>query len=153
MRQLLTESVILSLGGGLTGMLFAYWLFKLSQSMAPAGAMPMQLDMTPDLSVGFFTLVAAVVAGLGFGLVPALSAARSEAAPALKEGALGPMRGYRRFGIRNLFVVYQVSGSLMLLLITGYIVRGYQQSYASTRVSTRPTFMSSRLTRPVTAIP
>jgi predicted permease len=53
---------------------------------------------------------------------------RADLPPALKEGAQAPLRGYRRFGLRNLFVTYQVAASLMLLLVTGYMVSGYQHT-------------------------
>ncbi len=65
---------------------------------------------------------------MGFGLAPALAATRADVAPALKEGAITPLRGYRRFGVRNLLVAYQVAASLMLLLITGFIVLGYSRT-------------------------
>ena len=72
-----------------------------------------------------FTLAISVIAGVGFGLAPALATTRTDVAATLKQGALTPLRGYRRFGLRNLLVVYQVAASLTLLLITGYIVFGY----------------------------
>jgi predicted permease len=63
--------------------------------------------------------------GVGFSLVPALQATRAEVATSLKEGAVTQLRGYRRFGMRNLLMVGQVAGSLMLLLITGFLVIGF----------------------------
>jgi predicted permease len=66
-----------------------------------------------------------VIAGVGFGLAPALHITRTDVASMLKQGALTPLRGYRRFGLRNLLVVYQVTASLTLLLITGWFVFGY----------------------------
>jgi predicted permease len=56
--------------------------------------------------------------------VPALRATRGDVTPALKEGSLSRLRGYTRFGLRNLLIVTQVTGSLMLLLITGFLVIG-----------------------------
>jgi predicted permease len=78
--------------------------------------------------VFLFTLAIAVIAGIGFGLTPALSTARTDFVTALKDGWQTSLRGYRRFGLRNLFVVYQVAVSLMLLLVTGFVVIGYQRT-------------------------
>ena len=62
--------------------------------------------------------------GIGFSLAPALQATKADVAPALKEGSAIQLPGYRRFGLRNLLMVAQVAGSLMLLLITGFLVMG-----------------------------
>ncbi len=126
-RQLLTESVLLALGGGVAGFLFAYWLTSAATTMYHKfpTPMPIDLDVRPDFTVLAFTFALSVVAGVGFGLAPALAATKTDFGPALKEGAVTQLRGYRRFGLRNLLMVYQVSGSLMLLIITGFIVLGF----------------------------
>jgi hypothetical protein len=67
----------------------------------------------------------AIVGGVGFSLVPALRATKADLAPALKEGSALQFPGYRRFGLRNLLIVVQVAVSLMLLLITGFLVMGF----------------------------
>ncbi len=126
-RQLLTESILLALGGGVAAFLFAYWLTSAATTMyhkVPT-PMPIDLDVRPDWMVLGFTFALAVIAGVGFGLAPALAATKTDFGPALKEGAVTQLRGYRRFGLRNLLMVYQVSGSLMLLIITGFIVLGF----------------------------
>ena len=126
-RQLLTESVLLALGGGVAGFLFAWWLTSAATAMYHKfpTPMPVDLDVRPDWTVLAFTFALAVIAGVGFGLAPALAATKMDFGPALKEGASTQLRGYRRFGLRNLLMVYQVSGSLMLLIITGFIVLGF----------------------------
>jgi len=126
-RQLLTESVLLALGGGVAGFLFAWWLTSAATTMYHKfpTPMPIDLDVRPDWTVFAFTFALAVIAGVGFGLAPALAATKTDFGPALKEGAVTQLRGYRRFGLRNLLMVYQVSGSLMLLIITGFIVLGF----------------------------
>jgi hypothetical protein len=76
-----------------------------------------------------FTFALAIVCGVGFSLAPALQATKADVAPTLKEGAaIRNLRGYRRFGMRNLLVVGQVAGSLMLLLITGFLVMGFSKT-------------------------
>ena len=66
--------------------------------------------------------MSAVLAGVGFGLIPALVSTRLKAGPSPRA------RSHHRLGFRNLFVAYQVAASLMLLLVTGYLVVGYQRS-------------------------
>jgi putative ABC transport system permease protein len=74
------------------------------------------------------TLALTILVGVAFGLAPALAATHPDVAPALKGSGSAPLRGYRRFGLRNLLMAYQVASSLMLLLITGFIVLGYGRS-------------------------
>jgi putative ABC transport system permease protein len=126
-RQLLTESVVLSLLGGAAGFGFAYWLMSAATKMYRKFPMttPVDLDLRPDWRVFVFTFALAVTAGLLLGLAPALAATKGDYGPALKEGAVTPLRGYKRFGLRNLLMVYQVAASLMLLILTGFIVLGF----------------------------
>ncbi|HTB10040.1 MAG TPA: ABC transporter permease [Bryobacteraceae bacterium] len=126
-RQLLTESVLLALAGGVAGFAFAYWLLSGATSMYKKFPMPVpiELDVRPDWTVLWFNLALALIAGIGFGLAPALAATKADVGPALKEGSSTQLRGYRRFGLRNLLMVYQVAGSLMVLIITGFIVLGF----------------------------
>jgi hypothetical protein len=124
-RQLLTESIVLSIAGGCGSLLFAYWLTNVISTMKLPIPFPVQLDLRPDLRVLLITLTLAVLVGVAFGLVPALAATSPDVAQALKQGAVVPPRRYRRFGIRNLLVTWQVAGSLMLLMVTGFIVLGF----------------------------
>src|SRR5262249_57732822 len=65
-------------------------------------------------------------------------------APTAKEGGVAQMRGHHRFGLRNLLVVGQVAGSLMLLLLTGFMVLGYgRMSEADARFDTRTMYLMS----------
>lgn len=133
-RQLLTESVLLALGGGAAGFAFAYWLMSAATTMYRKfpTPVPIDLDVRPDWRVLIFTFALAVIAGIGFGLAPALAATKPDVAPALKEGSVTQLRGYRRFGLRNLLMVYQVAGSLMVLIIAGFIVLGFSSRTKST---------------------
>lgn len=125
MRQLLTESVILALAGGAAGFVFSYWLASVVWAQKFPTPMPLDASFRPDFSVLLVALAVAVLAGIAFGLAPALNITRTDVVTILKEGSVTPLRGYRRFGLRNLLVVYQVAGSLTLLLITGFIMMGF----------------------------
>jgi predicted permease len=127
-RQLLTESVLLALFGGAAGLAFAFWAASAFKRVKLPYSFPVNFDMTPDWHVMTLTFALAMVAGVGFGLAPALATTRTDLASTLKEGALAQMRGYRRFGMRNLLMVGQVAGSLTLLLIAGFIIIGFNKT-------------------------
>jgi predicted permease len=117
--------MILSLAGGAAGFVFSYWLASVVRTRKFPTPVPLDLNLRPDLPVLLLALAIAVLAGMAFGLAPALHITRTDVATTLKEGSVTPLRSYRRFGMRNLLVAYQVAGSLMLLLITGFIVLGF----------------------------
>jgi len=127
-RQLLTESVLLAFCGGVAGLVFAYWLTNLGTTMSLPVQIPFQIDLRPDLRVLAFTFLLSLITGVGFGLAPAFAATRADVAPSLKEGAVTNLRGYRRFGLRNLLIVNQVAASLLLLLVAGFLVIGLNRS-------------------------
>ena len=126
-RQMMSEGILLSLLGGIAGFALAYFISMLaSQFMLPT-AVPMESDYTLDWSAAVFVFALAVVSGIAFSLAPALRATKGDMTPALKEGSALRLPGYLRFGLRNLLMVAQVTGSLMLLLITGFLVMGISQ--------------------------
>jgi macrolide transport system ATP-binding/permease protein len=127
-RQMISEGILLSLLGGVAGFALAYGLSALnSQLPQPAGA-PLAPDVTLDWRAAVFAFAVSVVCGIGFSLAPALHATKTDVAPALKEGSALQLPGYRRLGLRNLAVVAQVTGSLMLLMITGFLVMGLSRA-------------------------
>ncbi len=127
-RQMLSESILLSVLGGAAGLALAFGLGVLNSELPqPAGA-PMSPNVTMDWRAGVFAFAVAIVCGLVFSLAPALQATKTDVAPALKDGASLQLPGYRRFGLRNIAVVAQVMGSLMLLLITGFLVIGLSKA-------------------------
>jgi predicted permease len=127
-RQMMSEGILLAMLGGIAGVAIAYWLSILSSQLKLPLAVPVEFDYSLDWRAPVFTFALAIFCGIGFSLAPALQATRADVAPTLKEGAAMQLRGYRRFGMRNLLVVGQVAGSLMLLLITGFLVMGFSKT-------------------------
>jgi predicted permease len=127
-RQMMSEGILLSILGAAAGFALGYWLSVLSSQLKLPSAVPFEFDRTLDWRAAVFTFALAIVCGIGFSLAPALQATKADVAPTLKEGAAIQLRGYRRFGMRNLLVVGQVAGSLMLLLITGFLVIGFSKT-------------------------
>ena len=123
-RQMVREGVLLSLLGGIAGFGLAYGIAALRSRFSPPMAVPVESNFSPDWHAVVFLFLLALVCGVGFSLLPALRATKVELTPALKEGLAPPLPGYRRVGMRNLLMVAQVAGSLMLLLMTGFLVVG-----------------------------
>jgi len=123
-RQMISEGILLSFLGGIAGIALAYGLSVLNSQLPQAAGAPLAPDVALDWRAGVFAFAISIVCGVGFSLAPALQATKTDVAPALKEGSALQLPGYRRFGLRNLAVVAQVTGSLMLLLITGFLVIG-----------------------------
>jgi len=127
-RQLLTESVLLSLLAGLAGLLVARWTANLILAFKPPVPIPVSLDLGLDGRVLGFTLGLSLLAGLVFGLAPALQASRPDLIPTLKDDVARWGRSYRRAGLRNLLVVAQVAVSLLLLVGAGLFIRSLQSA-------------------------
>ncbi len=123
-RQMMAEGILLSLLGGIAGFAIAIGLAVLTSRLRPPMGIPMETDFSLDWHAALFAFGLAVLCGIGFSLAPALQATKSDLTPALKEGSMLRLRGYRRFGLRNLLMVAQVAASLMLLLLTGFLVLG-----------------------------
>jgi len=123
-RQLLTESLLLAVAGGIVGALLAVWLIDLVMAFRPPISMPLLLDLRLDWRVLSFTVALSLLTGALFSLFPALQATKPELVPALKdESALGR---YRRSRLRNVLVIAQVALSLVLLVAAGLVVRSLQ---------------------------
>ncbi|HWS54265.1 MAG TPA: ABC transporter permease [Pyrinomonadaceae bacterium] len=120
-RQLLTESVLLGVAGGLAGLLLAMWSFAFLQQLVPVGLREMT-ELSLDARVFAFTMGVSVLAGVAFGLAPALQATKADLGGALKHGGRGSVgAGQRR--LRNAFVVAQVALSLILLVGAGLLIQ------------------------------
>lgn len=128
-RQLLTESLQLSLIGSILGILLAPVCIKLLiTTFLPASTTGLPIDLGVNPRVIVITLAIGLITGLVFGLVPALHASRSDLLLAMKDDSPVMHTGSRRFGIRNLLVMAQISASLLLLIVAGLFVRSLQKA-------------------------
>jgi len=124
MRQLLTESLQLSLVGGAAGVLISLWLTRLLVGLLPADT-PRLDEIRPDVRVFGFALAVSILTGLLFGLAPALQASRANLNEALKEGGRSGGEGARGGRARSALIVSEVALSFMLLAGAGLLVRSF----------------------------
>jgi predicted permease len=122
--QLVLETLVVSVLGGLVGLAFAWWGVRLLVTFLPKRGTPVDLNLSPDWRVLAFSFGISVVAGLVSGLVPALQASRPNLTSALKNEVIGI--GSTRFDLRRALVVLQVAISLLLLIGAGLFVRSLQ---------------------------
>jgi len=121
-RQLLTESLLLSLVGGAAGILLGSWGSRLLVLMVSAGPEAVPLNVPADVRVLAFTLAVSILSALLFGMAPALRASRLELTSSLRANK-GAAAGMTRSGLGRLFIVVQVGLSLVLLIGAGLFVR------------------------------
>jgi putative ABC transport system permease protein len=126
MRQLLTESVVLSLFGGVAGLLLARWGLDALLALAPT-SLPRITEIHLDSRVLLFSLALSLVTGLVFGIAPAWLAARADVNEALKQGTRGSTEGGARGRLRGALVVIEVTLALMLLGGAGLLARSFMQ--------------------------
>ena len=123
-RQLVTESLLISLAGGGAGVLLAAFINSAVHNIRLPIDVALLFDLRLDWRVLTFTLVLSVATGVLFSLIPALQSSKPELVPALKDET--SMAGFRRSRLRNALVVAQVALSLILLVSAGLIVRSLQ---------------------------
>ncbi len=124
-RQLLIQGLILSLAGGVAGLIAASWSMQaLVSSLSVVLPVSVVFDASPDIRVAGATLLFCTLSTLAFGLWPALRLARTDTAPALKDQA-GEIAGRlgRRLTVRSALVTAQLALSLALLIVSGLFVR------------------------------
>jgi putative ABC transport system permease protein len=131
-RQLMTESALISILAGGTGLVVAWWtlhvlMFEIADSI-PMFWVTIALHLAPDYRVFGYMLLLSVVAAAGFGLLPALQASKPNLTSALKD-EIGVFRGLRKSRLRDLFVGVQVAMSLVLLIAAGLLARGSQRAF------------------------
>jgi putative ABC transport system permease protein len=125
-RQMLTESVMLSLTGGTLGVLVAWWGTKALVALSPPALIDLK-NVTVSLPVLAFTVGLSLLTGIVFGLAPALEATRFDLHDSLKQGGknVGGTAGGQR--MRSLFVVTQVALALVLLVGAGLLLKSFNR--------------------------
>lgn len=123
-RQLLTETVTLSLMGGVLGLLVGVWGTNLLAANSPSD-LPAGVTVKLDLTILIFTLVVSMLTGLLFGLVPALKFSNPDVYETLKEGGKTSGAGSVRGSARGVLVVSQVALALVLLIGSGLMIRSF----------------------------
>jgi predicted permease len=123
LRQLLTESMLLALAGGVGGALAGNWVCHLSNGLRPLGDLPMRLAFVFDWRVFAYVAGVALAAGVLAGLVPAVRVLRADLNSVLREGGRGLIGEGGRHWLRNGLVIAQVAGSLVVLVAAGLFTR------------------------------
>ncbi len=137
-RQLMAESVILSLLGGVLGTALAYGALRALVTL-DVGNLPRAAEIALDVRVLLFTLLLSVGTGLLFGLAPAWSAARRDANDTLKEGGRPTERAGR---LRDILVVGEIALAVLLVISAGLLIRSF-----SALLGLDPRFDSANLTK------
>jgi putative ABC transport system permease protein len=128
LRQLLTESTLLSLAGAAVGLILAYWGRGLLWSYRPSFIEKNDVDLALDSHVLLFTLGIALLTGAIFGAIPAIKASAPNLADALKAGGRGNSVGWRSNPIRSLLVVFETALALVALVGAGLFLRSQQNA-------------------------
>src|SRR5271170_4573907 len=123
-RQLLSESLLLSFAGGILGVVLCAALMPTLRAISP-GAVPRLAEARVDGGVLMFSLLLCIVTGIVFGLVPSLQAARSEVQSSLKDGGRGASEGAGRGRLRGSLVVAEVAIALVLMTGAGLLIESF----------------------------
>jgi len=124
LRQLLTESVVLSFAGGVAGVVVAIWSFEFLRHLIPPG-MSLFVDLKIDTTVLVFTLALSAITGIVFGLAPALQSSTVDLNEALKQGGgrTSLSTGHRR--LQNSMIVGEVALAMVLLIGAGLLIKTF----------------------------
>nr|MBA2258138.1 ABC transporter permease [Acidobacteriota bacterium] len=123
-RQLLTESVILFVGGGLLGVALAYWAVPAMLAVTPAGYLPLD-NVQVDAAVLLATLTLSVITGIVFGLAPALSLSRQDLVEAFKDDGTRTTASRRSGWLTRSLVIGQVALCMLLLVGAGLLIQTF----------------------------
>jgi predicted permease len=126
-RQLLTESVLISVAGGVVGSILALWALQsfivFVLSSVPGGVPPFRIDPSPDVRVFWFAVALTFGTGILFGLAPALHASKPDVTTALKQDASGSADG-RGGWLQGALVGAQVAVCMVLMIASALLLRG-----------------------------
>src|ERR1051325_3360180 len=123
-RQLLTESMLLSGLGAALGIALAWGGVRLLLALQP-GSVPRLLDIRLDATVLAFAVALSALRGIAFGLVPALQTSRADPQAALREGGRGATAGRRPLRMRRALLVAEIALALVLLVGAGLLIRSF----------------------------
>ena len=128
-RQLLTESVLLSVIAGIAGILLAIWLLNVAVAALPSlpEGIRVAIDLRLDWRVVFYTLAFATITGILFGLAPALSSSKTDVSTVLKNDSNLLTGFYSKSRARMALVVAQVAFSFLLLIVAGLVLRSLEK--------------------------
>ncbi|MBS1804370.1 MAG: ABC transporter permease [Acidobacteria bacterium] len=128
-RQVLTESCLLALFGGLAGIGLGYLCLNVLKFIAPANLIPLEA-LHLDVRVFGFAFAVSLISGVLFGIIPAIDAARTAPREPLQEGAMAARTGDSRSLARRILVVSEVAIALVLLTGAGLLIRSFQRLVA-----------------------
>ncbi|MFL6427671.1 MAG: ABC transporter permease [Acidobacteriaceae bacterium] len=127
LHQMLMESILMALGGGLVGILLALWATGALSAFRVPAAVPLDMSVAVDWRVLLYTFALSLATGIFLGIVPAWIASRPVLSSALK-GEDAMARPGRRVNLRSVMVVAQIAMSLVLLCGTGLLLRSLQNA-------------------------
>jgi predicted permease len=127
-RQLLTESTVLSLMGGLAGLVVAYWGRNVLWSFRPPFLLDGSIDLSFDTRVVGFTVIVSLLTGLVFGIIPAIKASGTDVNEVLKTGGRAGALGWTHNRLRGLLVISEIALALVALVGSGLFLRSMQNA-------------------------
>jgi macrolide transport system ATP-binding/permease protein len=129
-RQLVTESLLLSVLGGSAGVMIAAWATRVLGTIRLPNDLPIRLDFGLDWRVCAYVAAAVLLSAFTAGLVPAIRASGTHPVDVLRQGSRGaPAGGGSRHRLRDMLVVTQVAGSLVILVIAGLFIRSLASAH------------------------
>ena len=134
-RQLLTESLLISLAGGLLGSVIAVWSFQALVTLAVPALLPpwfplaLAVDVSPDVHILLFAVVLIFGTGLFFGLAPALHVSRTDVHLVVKQDSAAAVGGRHAARLRGTLLGVQVALCMVLMIAAGLLLRGLQATY------------------------
>jgi putative ABC transport system permease protein len=150
-RQLLTESVVLGVAGGVLGLLIALWSTRAIGSLVPADFASTVYDLSNipiDWRVFAFTLALSVVTGIVFGLAPALTASKPDLIQALRNSRSASLMSFGLRSFRGWLVVAELALAMVLLVAAGLLVRSFNKLTAIDLGFDRENVLTARIALP-----